>query len=428
MIKQLILIVISLLHLGCSCNRDDNGVRDIQNKDGVYTSKKYLWHTPLGDEWIGSFIKSPIVYDGKVLMAKDEKETDYIAFVDIETGKIEDKLKHPYYNTDFRIVETYQKGAMLVVLYPQFYRLDLKTKKVVWKLDKKDRIGSWSHAQAVGIDDKFFVPVDDDDVDKNSDLYEVDINTGSYKKVFTTVVNATDAKDIEEKFPRKIKPIKNAKGDLLIVVLYEHYYKREAKKGSQSLLSLYNYTQKHWVYENIPFTEKGVGTGIQVYKDKVYLMTGSSIACHRLSTGKQIWSRYYPQGFWHEGIIVGNKLIVGRGNAVGDPTDELVMAFDVTVDYPSILWTAKMGHGGAHISKMYELNGIVYFASNGDVRIHAIDINTGKYLWHIGSPDYSFDSGAFFKPEIWVIPGKNGKKGRIITSTYRSGICYEAIR
>ncbi len=422
--RGLYFIVISLLHFGCSCNRDDNGVRDIQNKDGVYTSKKYLWHTPLGAEWIGSFIYSPIVYDGKVLMAKDEKETDYIAFVDIETGKIEDKLKHPYYNTDFRIVKTYQKGAMLVVLSPQFYRLDLKTKKVVWKLDKKDRIGSWSHAEAVGIDDKFFVPVDDDDVDRHYDLYEVDINTGSYKKVFTTVVNATDAKDIEEKFPREIKPIKNAKGDLLIVVLYEHYYKREAKKGSQSLLSLYNYTQKHWVYENIPFTEKGgltFGTGIQVYKDKVYLMTKSSIACHRLSTGKQIWRRYYEQGAWNAGIIVNGKLVVPMGN-------DYTMCINVEVDYFDVLWSTNEGDGGNNVGKLYELNGIVYFASRGDKRIHAIEINTGKYLWHIGSPDYSFDSGAFFKPEIWVIPGKNGKKGRIITSTYRSGICYEAIR
>ena len=89
------------------------------------------------------------------------------------------------------------------------------------------------------------------------------------------------------------------------------------------------------------------------------------------------------------------------------------------------MWRTPEGMGGNNVSHMYILNGIVYFS---DGAIHAVDIRTGEYKWKIYSPDKSFDRGAFFKNEIWVVPGKNGKKGRIITSSYRSGICYEAIR
>jgi outer membrane protein assembly factor BamB len=84
------------------------------------------------------------------------------------------------------------------------------------------------------------------------------------------------------------------------------------------------------------------------------------------------------------------------------------------------LWSTP-SHGTS--STLNYLNGVVYFASMGDGRVHAVDAQTGKYLWRIEPPD---DSG--LKDECAVIPGQNGEKGKVIVSTFLNGYCYEAER
>ena len=77
---------------------------------------------------------------------------------------------------------------------------------------------------------------------------------------------------------------------------------------------------------------------------------------------------------------------------------------------------------------MQELNGIIYFASGGDHKIHAVEAETGKYIWHLVSPDVENDFYDFFMPICCVIPVQNGEKGKIVVSSYTHAYCYEAAR
>ena len=97
--------------------------------------------------------------------------------------------------------------------------------------------------------------------------------------------------------------------------------------------------------------------------------------------------------------------------------------FGISLETGNIMWTTETtGNNG----QPYALNGVVYFTSSGDGMLHALDIATGQYIWKIESPDAN--SNSFFRGELTGIPGENGEKGRIFTSSYLNAFCFEAAR
>lgn len=91
---------------------------------------------------------------------------------------------------------------------------------------------------------------------------------------------------------------------------------------------------------------------------------------------------------------------------------------------PKELWAlATSGNPGI----VRELNGIAYFVG-GNAKLFAIDVAAGKILWQFSSPDEQLNSKAFWQEGVRVVPGTNGKKGKVIVSSSLNGYCYEAIR
>jgi outer membrane protein assembly factor BamB len=75
------------------------------------------------------------------------------------------------------------------------------------------------------------------------------------------------------------------------------------------------------------------------------------------------------------------------------------------------------------------MNGVVYFTGGGDGLLHAVEIETGKHLWRLQSPDLKHNRGAWFKEVVRTIPADaEGEKGKVIVSSYLSAFCYEAAR
>ncbi|HEX9650870.1 MAG TPA: PQQ-binding-like beta-propeller repeat protein, partial [Cyclobacteriaceae bacterium] len=92
----------------------------------------------------------------------------------------------------------------------------------------------------------------------------------------------------------------------------------------------------------------------------------------------------------------------------------------------NLLWEEK---SAGRPSELKILNGIVYFTTGGDGRLHALDIQTGKHIWKLKCPDKNYDPSYPFKSDgVAVFQGKNGKKGKIIASGFINAYCYEAIR
>jgi outer membrane protein assembly factor BamB len=75
---------------------------------------------------------------------------------------------------------------------------------------------------------------------------------------------------------------------------------------------------------------------------------------------------------------------------------------------------------------MFYMNGVVYYSGGGDGHLHAVDVQTGKHIWRLDSPEKS--SSAFFYAAVAGIPGKDGKKGTILAHTGLHVLAYEAAR
>ncbi len=78
---------------------------------------------------------------------------------------------------------------------------------------------------------------------------------------------------------------------------------------------------------------------------------------------------------------------------------------------------------------MSYLDGIVYFVGGGDGLLHAVEVETGRHVWRLHSPDLEENNGAWFKGDIRVLSSfGEGTKGKVIVSSYLSAFCYEAAR
>ena len=418
--KYLSLLLFFVLQGCCWLGCDDDPNQD-DWEQGVQVSKQYLWKRHRYYTYTDSGILTmaeDLYYDNGYFSGNSpEKDESYYEFRKIETGDLIWRLQNPvlFYNKrDIRLDDSYAHQYQHYVMTEPFYPLcfNLKTGKVQWRLNKTD----WS-IKLAGFEDKYFFQKEY--AKDQYALYECNIVTGKVQEVFK-FVNKNPSVITSRKTGGVIKPFRDAKGDILIVIPILDDYK---SKDSKYYLGLYNDTKKKWIYQEIPINTKSGGcSGIQLYGQKIFLMMSQGFACHRLDTGKEIWStraynKFSKAGPWHEGAVWKNRLVVAMG-------DDHVMCLDMDADREHVLWRAD-GHGSG-VGKFHMLNGIVYFA---DGKVHAIDVATGKYLWHLKSPDLKrYGSDAFFKRGLWVIPGKGDQKGRVIANTHRSGVCYEAIR
>ena len=101
-------------------------------------------------------------------------------------------------------------------------------------------------------------------------------------------------------------------------------------------------------------------------------------------TGKLIWTRKKFVGKLSDGRLMTagykNRLFAANHNG------SRRLAMELDPDTGKTLWV-DVGNGGSIRPAMYFLNDVLYFVSRGDERLYAYDINTGKMLWRLKSPD-----------------------------------------
>jgi outer membrane protein assembly factor BamB len=72
---------------------------------------------------------------------------------------------------------------------------------------------------------------------------------------------------------------------------------------------------------------------------------------------------------------------------------------------------------------MQYYNGVIYFNGGGNGLLHALNAQTGEYIWQYSSPDLKHNSGAWFDSAISI----DKATGRIYTSNYLNALCFEAM-
>lgn len=181
-------------------------------------------------------------------------------------------------------------------------------------------------------------------------------------------------------------------------------------------MSLYNLTQKKFVYEGLAMKEAGyllaVNGHLQVNNGKVYDAIDRFTVCHDLLTGKQLWERTFGSWTDHQ-LAYDDKLLAYI-------TDGNLYCLDANTGQTR--WRIET----VVTSNFAQLNGVVYFAARK--ALWAVEGDTGKVLWKIESPDMRKNDNAVFKGFVAAVPGKAGQKGRVYAHTGLNAYCYEAIR
>jgi outer membrane protein assembly factor BamB len=157
-----------------------------------------------------------------------------------------------------------------------------------------------------------------------------------------------------------------------------------------------------------------------LYQDKVYHSNVDNITCHDIMTGDKKWETNLPaQGdyFQSSGILVDKDRIYANSDAG--------QLFCLNAVNGIINWQIRSSGSSTPLSI---LNGIIYFVGGGDGKLHAVDAETGAYLWKIDSPDKGKNKWAVFSGMCAVVPGVGLEKGKIVVTTGLNAYCYEAIK
>ncbi len=185
-----------------------------------------------------------------------------------------------------------------------------------------------------------------------------------------------------------------------------------------SKLGLFNIIENKWNYNNIKLSDNPKWNSSVyripiIYDDKIYINIGNAIACYNFWTGAKIWQRDFQAGFLFSGFIVED------GQLLANCEDGIFYCIDPNTG--NVKWHTE---GAGTSSPLRYLNGIVYFSGGSTGRIHAIDTNTGEYVWRL-EPD-KYDNASDFKPDIYVAAGEIGDKGKVIICTPEKAYCLPA--
>ena len=155
----------------------------------------------------------------------------------------------------------------------------------------------------------------------------------------------------------------------------------------------------------------GFGNEPIIVNGRIYLVAHYSIFCFDLNTGNQIWEEKFPSIFAFSNIIYHDGMIIGNCE------DTFMYALDAKTGKQ--LWATKTSGTS---SRLFEMNGVIYFTGGGDGLLHAVDAKTGQHIWKKESPDLARNDGA------WFFDSVTGADGKIYVSSYLSLFCYKAAR
>nr|WP_262918683.1 PQQ-like beta-propeller repeat protein [Belliella filtrata] len=189
----------------------------------------------------------------------------------------------------------------------------------------------------------------------------------------------------------------------------------------QSYLGLWDKTNGEWIYEKSVIVEPSLnGTLLNppvIYNDRVYLAVGFELACHDIRSGKQLWKRRF------DGETFFSNFLIEEGKLVVNNEDQFVYCLDPISG--TQLWKTR---GSGTSSYMSYLNGVVYFVGGATGNLHAVDIGSGKTVWKIDINNLGESGDRFRTSAVYVTPGENNKKGKVIALGGLNAYCFEAYR
>ncbi len=269
------------------------------------------------------------------------------------------------------------------------YVLDLDTGQKVWNSEETSgwpRVGQVDHSILWLTKSKSFKW-------DSCSLVSSNLDFQNWKNVFTLVKKNDYVPSIEP-------PASwiNSNGET-ILIFQNRSHNFTVGDGKIDLYA-YNLTQEkiEWVHEDI--TESGNSSVYQpiVHNDMVYFQGLKSLHCYNIETGDLVWERKFPEaGFLTCNMVLADDKLIANGDAAN--------LWALNLDTGETIWnntTIKSHNSG----NMIYHKGIVYFTSEGNGTLCAVETSNGSTIWEEDSPNED-DNSTYFKGGVAINPTLN---------------------
>ena len=410
-----VIVFLSIVCLGsCTSCKDEpvapvvsapTNMDTLYNEQGALTQIPYKWRTPISDEYYKrGYIEQPTYYNNAALSCITFEGNIHYAMLDAANGEKQwmSFLSGPYTNEGALLSFSpfYHDNETVIYSFNSIiYNLDLRTGEHAWEISHPD-VNHWDsfYPRITGIDSVFFIAGEQASTPHRvaNMMFRGNKATGELEQLFILEqfdTITTDSIEITLAFPAKI--------DDTVYLVCGYEFQNSARLG------LFNTETKTWVYKGRQMPRPAFLASFFVENSTFYINNTGLTIKGDILTGDIIWSNS-DDSFLSNVVISGNNIMCAspeRYGAVNKHTGETEWSrtdIPVSVNY-----------------FLQELNGVVYHASGFLV---AVDAETGEILWQI-TPN---DGGRF--SDYTVVPGTNGKKGRVIARSERYAYCYEAAR
>ncbi|WP_026629252.1 outer membrane protein assembly factor BamB family protein [Dyadobacter alkalitolerans] len=432
MIRTICLVVFSGLLIACNPEK----ISTETDKDGVITRQPHIWKSSTSNGPLSTGLYRGYIIENRGVLAVGVREStmpnvqgeQFLQLKNLDNGEnlwTWDEFRDKKIGSLRQSIGLYP-GTMLVHDASNTYYINTITGKTIWKV-RNEGINLRPYPAFLG--DRYFVPGNSLDSQKKRriepTIFAGNINTGEVKELVMPKMKDEYAYvDIDSSYYRgsmlNIEAFSRNDVDYLVVPFTEPGPK-DQYNHTQGYFGLYNINEKKWVYERIAIRPDNGGASSClkpiVHDDKVYVTSLTTVGCFELMTGKEIWRRSLSDMFtgFNDFILVNDKLLLNGDNAT---------LYCLDANTGSQRWTQK---ASALTSDLYHQDGVVYYIYTKSLL--AVDIQTGKLLWDMPSPDIQLEGreDSWFTGFVTGMPAKDGKKGRVFASTNYNVYCFEAV-
>ncbi len=388
---QLILLTIVLL-IAFGCEESvgpESTPQQILNSDGVVIELEPIWKKDLSEEdfiWVNTV---PIFHKNLVIVpGSSSQNRGMLVALDTNTGEEIWRWSDYVDGYDFEEVnseELYNRKDNIVIYNNnnRFCALDLNNGTTLWK---EKRAGSATSSDIQIFEENYYTSYE---IAESDILRQILIKGDIFSESWQEIVEAPiEQIQLFNNFYGLLvgESLYREENDVHAFLVFSENVDVFSSKHFNSYVS-YNITKQEFDFEKVRIKDTAshtVSDNPVLIKEMAIINVGEAIYGINKRIGEILWSRKDFASGNGNGIFTSRKYKdrFFAVNVLGDT--RRVMELDP--QNGSTKWI-DTGNGGSAYRPMYFLNNVLYFISRGDGFIYAYDINSGKLLWKLKSPD-----------------------------------------
>ena len=419
------LLPLSLCLLALACEKSDTG------EDGVFVKREILWTADRIDggrpKVIGDVQPNAAWADhGIALVAGADPETSKLLALDLETGERRwewaDQLGSP--DTEGISMGSCARSGdtILYTVGTRVYAINLATGQTIWRARPEITFNSNDLA---GDTPRWYGCAVAKEGPQAGDrgLFEGRFSGPSFELITTAPPPSLEAHPGFEPEITSVEVLPAPDNHLIALVYQIVVPGIRFARERVSFLGLYDRAAGTWVYDDVRLNDPSASNGValspaRLHDGTIYVAIGTGVYAHDVWSGERKWSQQFRGEIWTSGLTVA------EGLCVVNCEDKWLYGFDAETG------VRRWGLPSAQLSTELEgrvLDGVVYWVGRSEASLFAADLRTGQLLWRLRA-DAVLGRDVLFNANLYAVPGRDGRPGRIVALAGETVVCFEAHR